>query len=60
MLLKPPLAILPTDMKAFNTQIDKLTGNRELISEMGEKEYRFLMENYTVEKSYEVIMNRFK
>ncbi|MGV8093739.1 MAG: glycosyltransferase family 4 protein [Mangrovibacterium sp.] len=46
------------ETEAFNAQLDKLTGNRELINEMGKNGYDFLMKNYTVEKSYEVIMRR--
>lgn len=47
------------DIEDFNAQLTKLAGNRTLIKEMGENGYNFLLENYTVEKSYQIIMKHF-
>lgn len=47
------------DLDKFNSLLDTLTTNRDLRSQMGENGYKFLKENYTVEKSYEIIMNHF-
>ena len=47
------------DLEKFNSLLDTLAGDTELRSQMGEKGYKFLKENYTVEKSYEIIMGRF-
>lgn len=44
------------DIDKFNALIDVFCENPELRKQMGEKGYRYLMENYTVERSYEVIM----
>lgn len=44
------------DIEKFNALIDVFCENPELRKQMGEKGYRYLMENYTVERSYEVIM----
>lgn len=40
----------------FNEQLDKLAGNQTLIREMGKNGYQFLSNNYTVDKSYQIIM----
>lgn len=40
----------------FNEQLDKLVGNQALIKEMGKNGYQFLSNNYTVDKSYQIIM----
>lgn len=47
------------DLEKFNSLLDTLTNNSDLRSQMGENGYKFLKENYTVEKSYEIIMNHF-
>lgn len=44
----------------FNKQLDKITGNRQLIKEMGENGYNYLMNNYTVDHSYQIIIKHFK
>lgn len=44
------------NIEAFNKMLDKLCGDKELREQMGERGYLFLMENYTVERSYDVIM----
>ena len=47
------------DLDKFNSLLDLLTTNRDLRSQMGENGYQFLEENYTVAKSYEIIMGHF-
>ncbi|MDO9153322.1 MAG: glycosyltransferase family 4 protein [Paludibacter sp.] len=47
------------DTEMFNDQLDKLTKNRNLIKEMGENGYAFMMKNYTVERSYDIIMKKY-
>lgn len=47
------------DLNQFNLFLDKLTSDNYLRTQMGEKGYKFLEENYTVEKSYEIIMSHF-
>ena len=46
------------NIEAFNKMLDTLCGDKELRMQMGERGYRYLMENYTVERSYEVIMRK--
>ena len=46
------------DIEKFNKLLNVFCENPELRLRMGERGYRFLMENYTVEKSYEVIMRK--
>ncbi len=48
------------NLDEFNALLDKFCGNKELIAKMGEKGYVFLKDNYTVEKSYQIIMNHFE
>ncbi len=48
------------NLDEFNTLVDKFCENKELIAKMGEKGYVFLKDNYTVEKSYQIIMNHFE
>lgn len=48
------------NLKEFNTLLDKFCRDKKLITEMGEKGYAFLKANYTVEKSYQIIMNHFE
>ena len=45
------------DISTFNKLLNVFCENPELRKQMGQKGYRYLMENYTVERSYEVIMN---
>lgn len=44
------------DISTFNKLLDVFCKSPELRISMGEQGYRYLLENYTVEKSYEVIM----
>lgn len=44
------------DLQKFNSFIDKLCNNTILMKEMGENGYKYLNENYTVDKSYNIIM----
>ena len=44
------------DIEKFNKLLNVFCENPELRKQMGQKGYRYLMENYTVERSYEVIM----
>ena len=46
------------DIEKFTALIDVFCKSPELKMRMGEKGHRYLMENYTVERSYEVIMRR--
>lgn len=47
------------DLEKFNLLLDKLASDPSLRNQMGENGYKFLEENYTVEKGYEIIMRRF-
>lgn len=48
------------DVDAFNKNLDFLMSHREMWKKMGEKGHKFLVENYTVEKGYEIIMSHFR
>jgi len=48
------------DLDTFNSLVNKFVADPSLRTRMGEKGYRFLEENYTVEQSYEIIMNHFE
>jgi glycosyltransferase involved in cell wall biosynthesis len=48
------------NLEEFNSLLDKFCSDKGLITEMGEKGYAFLKDNYTVEKSYQIIMNHFE
>lgn len=48
------------DLNEFNLLVDKLTYDKDSRIQMGENGYKFLEENYTTEKSYEIIMRRLK
>lgn len=48
------------DLEKFNLLVNELASDPVLRNEMGEKGYKFLQENYTVEKSYEIIMRHFE
>jgi glycosyltransferase involved in cell wall biosynthesis len=51
---------LSGDIEGMNQLIAKLSGNLNLIRTMGESGYRFLLQNYTVAKSYDTIMSHFE
>lgn len=46
------------NIEAFNKMLDTLCGDKELKNQMGERGYWYLMENYTVERSYDLIIRR--
>jgi glycosyltransferase involved in cell wall biosynthesis len=46
-------------LEKFNLLLDKLASDPSLRNQMGENGYKFLEENYTVEKGYEIIMGHF-
>jgi len=48
------------DLNTFNSLVNKLVADPSLQRQMGEKGYKFLEDNYTVEKSYEIIMRHFE
>ena len=48
------------DIEKFNKLLNVFCENPELRIRMGERGYRFLMENYTVEKSYNIIIKHFE
>ena len=48
------------DVDKFNSLVDKLVANPVLRTLMGEKGYKYLEENYTVEHSYDIIMKHFE
>ena len=48
------------NLEEFNSLLDKFCSDKKLITQMGEKGYAFLKNNYTVEKSYQIIMNHFE
>jgi len=48
------------DLDTFNTLVNKLVANLGLRTQMGEKGYKFLEENYTVDRSYEIIIGHFE
>jgi len=43
----------------FNRHVNKLVGDKNLITKMGNNGWRFLLENYTVNNSFRTIMNHF-
>lgn len=47
------------DLDGFMAMMDKLSSNAQLRKEMGEKGYQFLLNNYTVTHSYNIIMRHF-
>lgn len=48
------------DIAKFNQHLDKLCAVETLRRQMGENGYRFLIQNYTVENSYNIIMKHFE
>lgn len=51
---------LSGDLEGFNHNLNQLLKNRDLLKEMGEAGYRFMLENYTVDHSYKLIMSHFE
>ena len=47
------------DLKQFNLFIDGFCNGKYSIETMGNKGYKFLKDNYTVDKAYNIIMNHF-
>ena len=45
------------DLKAFNTKLNYLIANNEALKIMGEKGYKYLVDNYTVDVAYKIIMS---
>jgi glycosyltransferase involved in cell wall biosynthesis len=48
------------DLKGINHNISMLFDNPNIIQKMGEAGYRFLIDNYTVDTSYKLIMSHFE
>jgi glycosyltransferase involved in cell wall biosynthesis len=48
------------DLSSFNAALDKLCQDKQLVQEMGERGYRFLWNNYTVDASYNMVMKYLK
>ena len=48
------------NLAAYNENLEQLAGNRELIRQMGQNGYDFLMENYTVQQSCQIMMKHFE
>ena len=53
------LSSVSDNVEDFVLNVSKLT-DKGLRLRLGENGYRYLLENYTVEKSYEIIMRHFK
>ena len=47
------------DLKSINKYIKKLSENKSEIDTMGKKGYDFMKKNYSIEKSYEIIISHF-
>ena len=47
------------DLNAFNNKLNYLVSKKEIFISMGNKGYQFLIDNYTVEKSYKTIISLF-
>jgi glycosyltransferase involved in cell wall biosynthesis len=47
------------DLKEFNTKLEMISNNKDLRIKMGENGYQYLLKEYTVDKTYEIIMNHF-
>jgi glycosyltransferase involved in cell wall biosynthesis len=48
------------NLEAFNSKLNYLITNKELLETMGEKGYQYLLDNYTVDTSYDIIMSHFE
>jgi len=49
-----------SEIEIFNDKLNYLISNREYLSTMGEMGYQYLLNNYTVDASYKIIMSHFK
>jgi glycosyltransferase involved in cell wall biosynthesis len=47
------------DLKSYNNYLNHFTNSPNIIDEMGNRGYQYLTKNYTVESSYNIIMNHF-
>ncbi len=47
------------DLSTFNRNLNEFLKTPKLVETMGENGYQFMIENYTVTRSYEIIMNHF-
>jgi glycosyltransferase involved in cell wall biosynthesis len=48
------------NLELINKQIEMLSNNQDLVELMGKKGYQYLQDNFTVDKSYSIIMNKLK
>ena len=48
------------DLKTFNNILKSCVGQHEMLKEMGNKGYQFLLDNYQVSNSYKLIIDKFK
>ena len=48
------------DLLGICKNIDTLSSNKELCTQMGQKGYEYLVNNYSVSNSYKIILNHFK
>lgn len=51
--------VISGNLEDFNDKLNLLVNNKPLINEMGENGYKFLLDNYTVDKSVKIIMKHF-
>lgn len=49
------LSSISGDINSFNKNLEKLIKSKELLVEMGDNGYKYLIDNYLVEKSYSII-----
>lgn len=47
------------DLEGFNKKLNYLVDNKEILEIMGEKGYQYLIDNYTVDAAYKVIMSHY-
>ena len=52
-------SVLNGDLRSINKYIEKLSKNNNEISSMGKKGYDFLRYNYSVQRSYDIIISHF-
>lgn len=48
------------DVEAFTRCVNEYTDNLEIIKEMGEKAYKFMLDNYLVHHTYEKIIGHLR
>lgn len=48
------------DVEGFVRLLERYASDRRMVREQGERGYRYLLEHYTVEKSYAIIMRHFE